>query len=198
MPDLRSNRDLIVDKITSITADQIDRTLICYVHIGVLTLKLGLGDARPQQSLARKICWSFYSTCLLTGLRDQGGSYNGNPIHLDTLEDSLAAPHWRDGWKPCEKLKIKWRRDGWSYHAHQVFFYINRSANARYQQSTSKYSNRSWKHYGVNSNLVIGLKDVHGERRQMKGMKWCVFIRWVQQRAPIWPNQWWKVLRKLL
>ena len=46
-----SNRDLIVDKITSIIADQIDRTLICQVHIGVLTLKLGLGDARPQQAL---------------------------------------------------------------------------------------------------------------------------------------------------
>ena len=51
MPDLRSNRDLIVDKIASITADQIDRTLICSVHIGVLTLKLGLGDARPQQGV---------------------------------------------------------------------------------------------------------------------------------------------------
>ena len=44
-----SNRDLIVDKITNIIADQIDKTLICQVHIGVLTLKLGLGDARPQQ-----------------------------------------------------------------------------------------------------------------------------------------------------
>ena len=43
-----SNRDLIVDKITNITADQIDKTLICQVHIGVLTLKLGLDDARPQ------------------------------------------------------------------------------------------------------------------------------------------------------
>ena len=45
-----SNQDLIVDKITSIIADQIDRTLICQVHIGVLSLKLGLGDARPQQT----------------------------------------------------------------------------------------------------------------------------------------------------
>ena len=44
-----SNQDLIVDKITNIIADQIDKTLICQVHIGVLTLKLGLGDARPQQ-----------------------------------------------------------------------------------------------------------------------------------------------------
>ena len=46
-----SNRDLIVDKITNIIADQIDKTLICQVHIRVLTLKLGLGDARPQQAL---------------------------------------------------------------------------------------------------------------------------------------------------
>ena len=45
-----SNQALIIDKITNITADQIDRTLICQVHIGVLTLKLGLGDARPQQN----------------------------------------------------------------------------------------------------------------------------------------------------
>ena len=44
-----SNQDLIINKITSIIADQIDRTLICQVHIKVLTLKLGLGDARPQQ-----------------------------------------------------------------------------------------------------------------------------------------------------
>ena len=46
-----SNRDLIIDKITNIIADEIDRTLICQVHIGVLTLKLGLGDARPQQGV---------------------------------------------------------------------------------------------------------------------------------------------------
>ena len=45
-----SNWDLIIDKITNIIADQIDRTLICQVHIGVLTLKLGLGDARPHHS----------------------------------------------------------------------------------------------------------------------------------------------------
>ena len=52
-----SNRDLIVDKITSIIADQIDKTLICQVHIGVLTLKLGLGDARPQHRPAFRNFW---------------------------------------------------------------------------------------------------------------------------------------------